>query len=316
MRTALAVVLLALLAAALPASAQPADAGPIVRIELTDGTVLVGTIEGEDAAEVVLRTTGGATVTVATEQIRRRSAFEGRIQDGRVMRDDPNRSRLFFAPTARALGDGRGYFAAYEVFFPFVAYGVGDATLAGGVSLVPGSPVQIAYAAPKYTFYETEGAAVAVGGIINTPINFGRDDDIDFGAFGLLFGLGTLGSARQSVTGGVGFGFSLGGGDATLSGHPVIMLGGEHQISGSVKLISENYVITYREGGHLTCNPTTGACTTTPGGLDSIILFSGGVRFFGERLAADFALFSSPELIGEGGFPFIPWIGFSYNFGR
>ena len=44
-------------------------------------------------------------------------------------------------------------------------------------------------------------------------------------------------------------------------------------------------------------------------------LLSGGIRFFGENLAADFALIF--PLTGEGieGFPFLPWIGFAYNFG-
>ncbi|HGY57063.1 MAG TPA: hypothetical protein ENK44_15245 [Caldithrix abyssi] len=44
-------------------------------------------------------------------------------------------------------------------------------------------------------------------------------------------------------------------------------------------------------------------------------LLSGGIRFFGENLAADFALIF--PLMGEGikGFPFLPWIGFAYNFG-
>ena len=38
-------------------------------------------------------------------------------------------------------------------------------------------------------------------------------------------------------------------------------------------------------------------------------------RFFGENLAADFSLLA---LVGEdtSGFPFVPWIGFAYNFGK
>ncbi|NUM78245.1 hypothetical protein HUU40_28120, partial [candidate division KSB1 bacterium] len=47
------------------------------------------------------------------------------------------------------------------------------------------------------------------------------------------------------------------------------------------------------------------------------VLFSGGVRFFGERLAVDLALFSSEEFFeADSGFPFVPWVDFSVFFGR
>jgi hypothetical protein len=39
-----------------------------------------------------------------------------------------------------------------------------------------------------------------------------------------------------------------------------------------------------------------------------------GIRLFGRKLAADFALML-PTNVDLEGFPFIPWIGFTYNFG-
>jgi len=71
---------------------------------------------------------------------------------------------------------------------------------------------------------------------------------------------------------------------------PPIVLGGEVQVSESVKLLSENWI---------------------PAGADEAIL-SFGIRFFGEHLAGDFGLITSTE--ASGGFPFIPWLGFVYNF--
>ncbi|MFQ5584937.1 MAG: hypothetical protein ACE5GL_10920, partial [Calditrichia bacterium] len=59
---------------------------------------------------------------------------------------------MLFAPTARPLKQGQGYFSVYQIFFPFVAVGVTDFfTLAGGVSLIPGARSQLLYVAPKIT---------------------------------------------------------------------------------------------------------------------------------------------------------------------
>ena len=52
--------------------------------------------------------------------------------------------------------------------------------------------------------------------------------------------------------------------------------------------------------------------------LVSVLILSFGIRFFGERLSADLGFFY-PMSEGEGiseGFPFIPWLGFAYNFGN
>jgi hypothetical protein len=40
-----------------------------------------------------------------------------------------------------------------------------------------------------------------------------------------------------------------------------------------------------------------------------------GIRLFGDELAADFALVYIRSGTSPEGFPFIPWIGFVYNFG-
>jgi hypothetical protein len=46
------------------------------------------------------------------------------------------------------------------------------------------------------------------------------------------------------------------------------------------------------------------------------LLLSGGVRFFGERIAVDLALMTFPALLtAVDGFAFLPWLGFAYNFG-
>ena len=69
---------------------------------------------------------------------------------------------------------------------------------------------------------------------------------------------------------------------------------GEVQISNGVKLLTENWLLTSDE---------------------DLLLFSGGVRFFGEKLAVDLALVGSSDSFDQG-FPFVPWVDFSVFFGK
>ncbi len=71
-----------------------------------------------------------------------------------------------------------------------------------------------------------------------------------------------------------------------------LILGGDVQLSNSVKLISENYIPIGTEDGSL--------------------LYSFGIRFFGDNLSADLGFFGVTE--ETEGWPFAPWVGFAYNF--
>ncbi|WP_412070117.1 hypothetical protein [Rubrivirga sp. IMCC43871] len=289
-------------------SASPADSALVV-VVLTDGTRFTGRIVTE-TAEVLTLDTGSARISVDTARIRSREPFDGRMVDGRPVRTDPNRTRLLFAPTGRAIPDGSGYVADYQVFFPFVATGVGGGvTLAGGISLFPTFEFQLVYAAPKITVAEGASGSFAIGGIGVVPVGSAVDGDV-FGV-GLLYGVGTLGPSESAVSVGAGYGFAFGSdsGDSD-GGVGVVMVGGERQLSGSVKLLSENYL--FLTPSTRTACLFEGPCTTTTE-TETTTMFSLGVRFFGEQLAADVAAFVIPELADEG-VPFLPWLGFAYNF--
>ena len=290
----LALAALACALAATPALAQQADsaATPTVRVILKGGSEVVGTIQSESDDAIAFVTNSGVAMTINQAQVERIDEVEGALIGGRYVRLDPNRTRLFFAPTARPLGNGRGYVADYYLFFPFVAYGAGDVvSLAGGVSLLPFSPVQVAYAAPKVTVYNGRRASLGAGAFVGFPVGVVGPED---GWAGLLYGLGTFGGPQASATVGVGFGAANG----EFSSRPALLLGLERQVSGSVKLISENYAFFPED--------------------DAFLLLSGGIRFFGTRLAADLALITSPDVFTslDSGFPFFPFVGFAYNFGR
>jgi hypothetical protein len=292
-----------LLAAPLAVAQAPADTTHLERVELVDGSTLVGVVIAETATDLTLRTSAGIEVTVPLAQIRRRVSFAGRIEGGRVVVHDPNRTRLLFTPTARALGAGEGYLAAYQVFLPFVAFGITDqVSLAGGTVLLPGAFGRVWYVAPKVTFYEREDLAVGVGGLgIGVFV-----EDERFTA-GLGYGLVTYGGPERSLTAGAGFAFAEGG----LSSGLIVTIGGELQLSNSLKLITENYLLPWED--EVSWDPVTGRSRYE---TKYEALLGVGIRFFGQRLAVDLAGFTSPSLVGEDLFPFLPWVGFAYNFGR
>ena len=256
-----------------------------VRVVLKDGSRLVGTILEESDDAIQFRTASGVEMTIPRDQVKEIETLRGTFVRGEYLRADPNRTRLFFAPTARSLGSGRGYVALYGLFIPYVSVGVGDvATLGGGISLFPFVEEQLLYGAAKFTFVERGGVALAAGGFISTITGEG-------GYGGAVFGVGTFGRSDAALSLGLGFAY----GEGEFDESPAIIIGGEYQVSNNIKLLSEHYVIPEVEDG---------------------VVISGGIRFIGERLAADFALFTMPALLDDAeGFPFIPWISFAYNFG-
>ena len=273
-------------AAALPgrAAAQGTDTVAVAQdtlfeVRLTDGSVLYGRVVESTDERVVIRTQAGAMVTVERAQVASMQPTRGRVIQGRVWREDPNATRLFFGPTGRAVGKGRGYLGVYEVVFPFVTYGITEEfSISGGTPVIPGAIGQMYYFAPKVTFVETEtfagAAGVLAGGVGG-----------DFG--GIVYGAGTFGVPDQAATVGVGMGFSEG----DFNGQPLVMLGGELRVGAQTKLITENYL--------------------SPGTDD--VVASGGVRFFGERLSADFGIFTN--FAGDcDGLCFLPLVNFVYSF--
>jgi hypothetical protein len=264
-------------------SQQDTTSQRATRVILTDGSELVGLIVSEDSVSILFNTAGSIAVTIPKNQVKIRELLSGRIEGGQYVRPDPNYTRLFFAPTARALKSGQGYFSAYQIFFPFLAVGIADVvTLAGGMSLIPGAESQIFYFAPKVTPVQIGELSLAGGLLyVNTTVASGR-------GFGIYYGVGTYGSTSASITAGLGWGFY----GSDVAKKPIALIGGEVRASNSVMFITENWLLPNSD----------------------INILSFGVRFFGESLAADLGLFY-PAGSNITGFPFIPWIGFAYNFG-
>lgn len=257
------------------------EADTLYTVRLTDGSVIHGRIVEQSDQAVTVQTQAGLRVRLERGQIERITRLRGRVVAGRVWPRDPNQTRLFFGPTARAVGQGEGYFGVYEVVFPFLTYGVTDnLSLSAGTPIIPEAIGEFWYFAPKLTVYQTEKTAVATG-VLGIAV--------EGETAGIVYGAGTFGDSDQALTAGIGWGFSNG----DLHNQTVVMLGGELRAGRNTKFITENYLIPGADGGE-------GA------------IASGGVRFFGERLSADLGVgFALNDC--EGGC-WLPLVNFVYSF--
>jgi hypothetical protein len=172
---------------------------------------------------------------------------------------DPNSTRLFFGPTGRALPKGQTYLGVYQVMLPFVQVGVTDRlSLGGGTPLVfafggEGGLARPFWITPKLQVFNGQRAQVAVG----VFQGFGGG-----ATAGIAYGVATAGGPTQSFTAGAGVAYNDEG-DRSM----VVMVGGDRQARRNLKFVTENYIWGSGKG-----------------------VLSAGVRFFGDRLSADFAL--------------------------
>ncbi len=257
------------------------DSG-LKKVILKDGSEFIGRLIYTDTIKLILKTLSGAEVIVRKDQFE--EITDERSDYGKD--DDPNKSRLFFAPTGRNLKSGTGYFSVNELLFPVAAFGITDyVTLAGGISIVPGISDQLFYLNSKIGVYQSEELNFSAG-ILYMDITSDNGKGL-----AVIYGNGTYGGSDASVT--ISAGISM---SSDNDKYPIMILGGELKVSSSIKLITENWIQT---------SPHSMSC------------YSFGLRFFGKKLAGDFGLVLPVDNGGEtiSGWPFIPWLGFNYSFG-
>ena len=258
--------------------AQP-DTSKVQRLTLTDGSEIIGRVISDSTAKIIFRISTGVQMEFDKAFVKEIQSFDAQWIDGKLMREDPNQTRLFFAPTARSLRQGRGYFTAYEVFFPMLAVGVTDfITVAGGISLFPGAREQVISFAPKVRLVHLENFDLACSVLYMTISDY---------TFGITYGVATIGSSKAALTIGLGWGFV----NREFSDTPSLIVGGELRLSNKMKFITENWFPPKTDGG----------------------IISFGLRFIGDNIGGDIGLMRSTKSTG-GGFPFLPWIGIAYNF--
>lgn len=292
MHRLLVALLLAAGVAAIPArvaAQQPADSSWATHILRTrDGSTVLGRLVDSTADSVRIETRGGTLVFARADVTELRAVKTTELRQGQYWPENPNTTRLFFAPTGRMLAPKEGYFSDTYLFFMNVAAGVTSRfTMGGGMSVLPTDNFSdnLFYITPKVGLVQSEKVNVAAGVLAGIV---GFDDEVSDRTFGIAYGVATFGSENNSLTVGAGAPFAGG----RFAENPVFMVGGEARAWRRASLVTENYVFS--------------------GGEDIHGLVSYGVRFLGERLSVDLAFFNVPgeDLI----FPGIPYVAFAVKF--
>lgn len=282
----LCLVALAVAGRAAPAHAQVpqtiAASDTLVEVRLADGSTLYGRVVSARGDQIVLETQAGARVELQRAQIRSLRPVRGAVREGEVWPDDPHATRLFFAPTGRSLAAGEGYFGVYELFFPFVTFGVTDrVAISGGTPVIPGAIGKFAYLGPKVLVVDQPRMKLSAG--VFTGI-------WEEGLAGVAYGVGTWGGRDNALTVGAGYGFWAEDGSSGTSDKPLVMVGGEARAGRRGKFLTENYFVPGEDGAAI----------------------SGGFRIWGERLSADAGI---AAWIGSDSECCLPVVNFVYSFG-
>lgn len=255
------------------------DSTQIQILTAEDGSSFIGRIIEAGEEELKFETKYGVLTFSIFEITELKLVSKDQFKEGKYWFPNPNCSRLFFAPTARMLKKGEGYFADYFVFFPTFTFGVtNNITLGGGFSILPGADLdeQIILFTPKVGLKTSKKMDLAIGAlVVKLP---------ESTSAGILYGVSTFGSLDKSVTFGLGYGYF----EDELADKPIVVLGGEYRTSRNISLVTENWLVPEKD---------------TP-------VLSFGLRFFGEKISVDFALIFPLE---EDVFTF-PYIDFIYKF--
>ena len=285
MRKFLAIQFL-LFISALCSFAQEFDSTKTVMLKLRDDTEIIGHIINKDSASTTVRSLSGIISIIPKSQIVEIKPIKGKVVGKEYYKPDPADNRLMAFPTARPLKSGEVQFNAVELIFPHLLIGVSDfASIGvGGLPFVSsGGGTFIYYASTKVTPINIKNAAVSLGGAI---VGATSSD----GIVGVVYAVGTFGTSQNSITIGPFIGFS----SDEVFNRPAILIGGQTRISKSATLLSENLVLFGNEAE------------------DFIFFPSLGIRFSGEKLAADFGTYA---VISKDDFFYpIPWIGLTYKF--
>lgn len=250
-----------------------------VRVELREGSVLVGRIILRDSSRTTIETASFGRVVMSNDRI----VTLQHVATPEAADDLPQDTRLTFITNGFGLKQGEGYYQNVWVLGNLVAYGLTD-NLSISAGFVPlflfdGAPTPVMLGL-KLSIPLDDGIQLGIGGQAGTVLFEG---DMFFGdAYGVL----TFGSRQSHVNVGGGALFT------DVDELPVIALGGVTKVSRRWSLISENYFF-----------PTED--------------FAGGLSFGGRFLTGDasidFAL-AIPFGSDFDGLIAIPWLGVTIPF--
>jgi hypothetical protein len=294
----LALALACAIGAATPFIAVPAQAtGPVLAvasdtsmrqlIKLRDGSSVLGRIVQSWGDSARVESMAGVLTLRRANVASVKLVPASSIHDGTYWPDDPNSTRLFFAPTARMLKKGEGYLGNHWLFFMDGYGGVTDRfTLGGTMTLFPSDNFiknNLYFISPKVAITQSERFNTAAGVWLGmAPFS---DAIGSVNTFGIAYGVATWGGPDGALTFGGGYGFAEG----KMARNPVVMVGGTRRMSRRASFVTENWIFPNFD------NP----------------LVSAGLRLLGENVSWDLGFLT---VLGTSPTIPVPWFGAAWKF--
>ncbi len=261
-----------------------------MRIETKDGNEYIGQMMGQDSVKIYLKTQNLGEIGIPKSEVKYWEPIHAQqIKEGKLWFTNPQSTRYFWSPNGYGLKKGEGYYQNIWVLWNQVGYGVTENFSIGG-GIIPlfffGGASTPVFLTPKVSFpLDKDKINIGGGALLGTVL--GEED----ASWGILYGIGTLGSPDNNITLGVGYGYA--GGD--WASRPLITLSGMVRLSNRGYFLTENFYISDGSG-------------------ESIIIMSLGGRWIIKKAGLDFGLFIPVGEVGD--FIAVPWLGFTVPFGK
>ena len=139
-------------------------------LRLRDGSTLMGKLLSRDSVSVRFATNGGILTIPVANVAEIKTVVSTEMHGDEYWFPDPNRTRLFFAPTGRMLEKGEGYYSNTDLLLQnFVGAPSDNVTIGGGFSVVPSNDFlnnNLYYLTPKVGVFASPKTNAAVGALI------------------------------------------------------------------------------------------------------------------------------------------------------
>jgi hypothetical protein len=271
-------------------SQVPSDSGTLFRVETKDGNEFTGKLITQDSAGLILQTENLGVLTFNHNDIRRFYSIQAdKMKEGIYWSDNPQSSRYFWEPNGYGLKKGEGYYQNIWVLFNQVSIGVTN-NFSIGAGVVPlflfGGVSTPAWITPKFSIpVKKDKFNLGAGALVATVLGESGT------AFGLLYGIATMGSRDKNISFGLGYGYA---GD-NWAKSPTVSLSSMIRTGARGYFLTENYYISAGDGYSL--------------------IFSAGYRWIIKKAGMDFGLFM-PYDNSFDTIILIPWLGITIPFGN
>ena len=242
MKNSVFVFILPLFFLSFPASYGQAipDTTTLYRIETTDGNEYLGNILGRDSVELHVKTLNLGVIAFKLKDINKIiQVKKEEIKEGVVWYQVIQSTRYFWSPNGYGLRKGESYYQNIWVMFNQFSGGLTD-NFSVGAGLVPlflfaGSATPV-WLTPKFSIPVVENKFnIGIGAL--TGLVIGEDNP----GFGIVYGIGTIGSRDKNLTFGLGYGYA----EHSWSDRPIITISGMLRTGKKGYIMSENYIFSF-----------------------------------------------------------------------